>query len=666
MHRRPHHRPFVRSSVPFLSGAALAALAALGASCSPAPLPPVAIVVASTTATAAAVAQPPAPALNLDPVPEPEGVSGVVRIGSPTRDLAMWSQLLPPHTAFGALAALGPAGLTELAVGSLVDHVDLAAALDMILVKGSSATFIASLPLRDLAEARRETAADFNFTERPDGVLGVAPKRGAKHGGMLARKQIVCEAWPGPALPAYRLVCADDAALIQAYAPYLTRTVARKPAAAGIRFESSETATRAALADLATSMKDDTASGSAENAAVKRVIETWGETLASDYSAADFDLNATPGGVLVGCDLRFRSLKSPFTLGFVGTRPAGTPPAFWKLPADTDVAFYAPGASPTAMRAATAPFWKELADHPPDAESPDTWRELMVTLSTVLFTGGPLILAHGIDTTRAEGGLTTFVQAEKRDKKILDRARSAAQGWLLVELAEPASTWVSATRALLKLDAKPNKKAAPAKATTAPSGSTTAAAAAPAKEPSRSLTTTKEIPIGAADKLPSGALHLVVHETPNPSYKPGKSKRDPLETSYDVHVFIVPDGDHTWLAISEDVALARATVRGVLAGSGATLAGRTDLAPLRAAPPGSIGFASLRGLIAMSTQDETTADLVTLEGKLRSLARLPSAGATPFFLSMVPTPSADGSGAVLRIDTVMPLTSALDLIQWIQ
>jgi hypothetical protein len=79
-----------------------------------------------------------------------------------------------------------------------------------------------------------------------------------------------------------------------------------------------------------------------------------------------------------------------------------------------------------------------------------------------------------------------------------------------------------------------------------------------------------------------------------------------------------------------------------------------------------MGFASMRALIAMVADDESAEELRSLQRKLEKLATLPSGGATPFFLSLAPAPAAPDGSVSLRVAAAFPITTTLDLIQWLQ
>ena len=115
----------------------------------------------------------------------------------------------------------------------------------------------------------------------------------------------------------------------------------------------------------------------------------------ADMSDMAMDVQLGPAGVTAGFDLRFRSLRSPFSLAMLGSARKDIPPEFWKVPSDADLAFYFPGASTEVMQAAAAPMWSRAMEVGVSAPVAEAWRGTITKLSKVLLTGGPLIVAHG-------------------------------------------------------------------------------------------------------------------------------------------------------------------------------------------------------------------------------------------------------------------------------
>lgn len=647
-HRPPSHRLAA-------AGALLAALAG----CSP---PEAAPPVTPTIAVAETRAPDGPPEPEAEAAPEPADLLGVVRVGSPLRELAAWRDLLPAHTVFGQLASHGAAAVAMSVLGSLGEHVDVGAPLDVAILDesdGGGPPFVASVVLRDAGEAQRKAAADFEFVPLPDGSVAVKPRRGAKNVGLVARFELACAILRGGAPRAAHLVCAGDRERLAQAGPYLARTVALEPAGDGLQVEIPEAALGRKLAAYTAGDEDgddgdDAADGAMDrsHAAGRRMAKALVGQFAGDFSKIALGASASPSGVAIGLDLRFRSLRSPLSVALVGTRGQGVPDTFWKMPADADLALYFPGAPPATLRGAFEPIWTELGEILPDDDGVqrETWRAFASRMKDLFFTGGPLLVAHGPAAAPAKA------PARAADpKKQHQAARAAAAGWTLFGAPEPASKWVTGLQGLLTLDEKAGSKKA---------GGAKGGAGATKKKAHRDRSTYRVLKIAASEKLPAGSLHFVIRTTPEPGYTPAAGGEPPLEAAYEEHVFVAGSEEHTWIALSENEALARAKVREALAPDGAGLAGRAELAPIRALPPGGVGFVTLRGVLALDDGADTPAQLAAAQAEQQALAALPSAGLAPMFVSS--SPVQEGEGASLRIGGALSIAAALDLIRWVQ
>jgi hypothetical protein len=499
----------------------------------------------------------------------------------------------------------------------------------------------------------------------------VTPKRDAKDAGLVGKFKLACGVYPGGEPVRAHLVCSADAKALESAAPYLARTVSRQAAAPGIHYEMPEAAMRRVIEareQAADAEVDDEPAAEAG----RQIGARWVKGLNADFESLGLDLSAGTDGVSVGMDLRFRSVKSSLTHVAVGQRGVAVPAAFWSIPGDADLALYLPGAQPDALRASLGSFWTDVAEAMPDDEVPrEAWRDFVAQASKLLLTGGPLMFAHGAApaSTAASGPGSARVPSDP--VKAHQQARAAAAGWAVVGVSEPVTKWTGGLRELLRISNTAKKPAAGAVAG-AGAGPKPGGTAPPAKprsksKPSRTLSTTKEVPVRASEGLPAGTLHLVRHEAPNPAYAPPSDDDAPAaEAPHDEHVFVAGNAESTWIVVSENEALARAKVKELLKGGTTSIQARPDLAPLRSLPAGGIGFGTLRGLLVLMSERDTPVTLRRSEALLAAAAQLPSAGTAPIFVSLASTPNARGEGATLRVSATISIAAALDLIQWMQ
>jgi hypothetical protein len=265
-------------------------------------------------------------------------------------------------------------------------------------------------------------------------------------------------------------------------------------------------------------------------------------------------------------------------------------------------------------------------------------------LSKVLLTGGPSIAAHG------PSPVTPF--APGRDAAERYRSmREDAGGWFLFASFEPLSAWTSNVRALLK---------AP---TFVPTKNPALAAGAGLSSNRRVGEDFREVPVRPADGLPKGALHLVHSVVPNPAYVPRPSS-PALEGAYEHHIFIAGTETSTWFAVAETEGLARARLLSAMSGKSGGLEDRPELAGLRSLPAGGIGFATLKGVLALMAHKETTEEIVRYQKAMQAVGAL-GGGATPVFFSLAPSSAGDGSAGMLRITAEVSKAGARELLPWL-
>lgn len=629
-------RSFVRRS------AGLAIACALGASCSSAPPPPP---VASPPVTVAATAAPeadPEPAPDLAPVAEPAGLVGVLRVGNPIRDLVILRDLVPAHLPIGRVLAAGPEGLSSATFGALATEIDSGLPLDIALF-GDGSTFVGSVVLRDLDLAKKAGAADFDFRAAADGSIAVVPRRKAKNATIIAQSELACGVYPGGTPLRQHLVCAPDKETLALAAPYLARTVGARPEAPGVRFDVPAAAMTTLLADRQSKAKADV-----DDSAGARLATSWMKAFTSDLGGLSVELAADQKGVSLSSDVTFRSTRSPLSL-IALTAPGGPVPAmFWSVPKDADVALALPGAPAiTLQKAMPGAFWSELTAAFAEDVEEGIAAATAVELRKLFLTGGPLVFAHGpAPAIVVKPGVPPRKPAADPAKRFVE-VRDAFGGWALVGAPEPITRWTAGLHELVRLGNHPGKKSA---------SDTTL----------RTHSTFREVPLRPADKLPAGTLHIVFHETPNAAYVRGAGGHAPLQAPIDTHLFVGGSADLTWMSVAPTEALARAKLQAALAGGEDTLAKRADLEPLRAAPVGGLGFATLKGAIHLFSDAESTDDVLSAATRSLLASQLPSGGADPIFLRVATRSDEATGGANLHVALTFSITAALDVIQYMQ
>lgn len=639
---------FHRLSVRRAGLVALSAIAA--ASCSAAPPLPVekgpAVNVAAQDATPGGAAQP-----SLDPVAEPGNLNGIIRIGSPAQDTLIWRALLPPTNPIGQLFAQGIDGTVAVILGSLGEQVDTALPFDFAVLrkdtekKKDDVLFVGSMVLRNLGEARTRAAADFDFRDAADGSIDVKPRRGAKNAGVVTKLGIHCRIFPGGEPVASHLVCGGSAEDVTAAGPYLARNVSRMPVVPGMQYDIPETVLSRMLADVQADTEAKMPDSSDEaTLAGRKLGMQWTKQFVADFASFGMNLSGNGNGISIGADFHMRSVRSPLSLWTIGAQPGPVPAMFWSLPQDADLALALPGAPKEATQKAIGPtFWTDLKAAMPSAFPAEVSEGLTTQLGKLLFSGGPVVFAHGPTASKVSAG-----PAGADPAKRYATARQTLAGWVIVGMPEPASKWTAGTREIVRLlrgQSKPTK--------TTPN--------------QREISALSEVAVRATDGLPSGSIHVLDDVKPNGAYREedDPKRRPALIAPYQNHVFVGGNDQMTWIALSENEALARTKLHEAMTGDAGSIKARSELAPLKSLPPGGVGFGTMKSVVSLVGDVGSFGEITSHLEKLVGLSALPGRGEEPVFLSLASTPNGKG-GVTLRMTATFSLVAATDIIQFVQ
>jgi hypothetical protein len=166
------------------------------------------------------------------PVEKPQDLGLSFRLSSPVRDLGIVRLLFPmdPDTK----TMLGdPGGFVGVVFGpALAGMVDLTRPVDVLAASWPkdqpTPTRVAfALTLAPEAAPTDELRRLFALHRRAGGGFALDPRAGGRSVGLVGSK-LACELWPSPSRDARgRLVCAAEAEMLPAYAPYLARGMNR-------------------------------------------------------------------------------------------------------------------------------------------------------------------------------------------------------------------------------------------------------------------------------------------------------------------------------------------------------------------------------------------------------------------------------------------------------
>jgi hypothetical protein len=580
-------------------------------------------------------------------VPTPDGLSATLHLSHPKATADELASLLGSSPWLALLGTKLDAGeLATMAAGAPVGPLlDLDQPMDFAISDIDSddrRPMMAGAAILTNPEAARETLARY-FTLEPTfpGIVRLQPRDDAPDG-----------ATPRPCMMALsassvtRLVCGLDKSSLLHLGPYLTRTMPGIASGADLRFEvfmhgvhlprSGETRVLTAGGSVVVDGGAPDPSDEMVNALFDKMSEDLGSLVieaSTDGLALDLRMTAA-----------FASATSPLTRALVGQGiPDPLPPAACaRLPGDTSLAWYSRGAARADLAplkdAVLASLAQWLTD---DGYSPAEIEAQTAPIRQMVLTGGPWVLGGGFRVDAARTALDAYVAGRSTTLAARNRARAAMQGWILAEVDEPSQAWIDSIRALVKIDAKK------------PSGKPLRT-----HKPQRDSTSLVVVPLPATLKLPDGTLHVEIRTTPNAKWLAAQPRKPPPVPSppRTQHLFIVPDGSRTWMAIAEDPALAAAEVRAAL-DPAAPPARAGGTGPLETIARSGGGFVTLAALAMALADDASDEDLHKTRDALTSLSAMPSGGREPVPFALIGTPSAAGaaSGGEVTFRILLPI-----------
>ena len=607
-----------------------------------APAPTVAPTAPPAPTPVASALPPPEPPPDVSPLPEPAGLEATVHLAHPRASFDRIAGLIKPLAMFFGGGKLDLETLIDKAAGAHVGAIiDLDQPIDLAFTDvdpDGGVKVAASGVLPDLATARGMLEREFLWKPIGSGVVRLELRPDMADDD----SKKTCMVLPAPG--GSRLVCGDATDSVERLGPYLARTMTRLKATDDLRVEVFPRQIKAA--------KDDADSHSSFRSSdpADKVLEELTGKMADDVASVVFGVSFDGTTVDFRTHAKFAATTSPLSRALVGLGAPGAPPAaFDHLPGDAFFASYGRGATAADLEPLRRVLVGGLRDfNLRDGYSAEQNDAVIAPLQKVLFTGGPWVLAFGNPPDRARSALDAYIDGGKTTQAARVKARIGSSGWMVAGVEEPASAWTSAVRALVAADAvKPAHKPQ-------------------TKRPVEHMSTHLYVtPVPAALRLPAGTLHVELRTAPNPVWVAANPRPSSwLVDSYPPHtehVFIVPDGARTWLAGSEDPALAAMKAKAALSGAPAsgTLASRADLAAFRAIPASVAGFAAVTAFASMVSDGATDSDLRRARKVLDGLSRMTNAGSTPVPWTLGAT-AAPGTAGDVQIRVLFPVSIALE------
>jgi hypothetical protein len=644
----PHMRPRSALPLPWCALGALLSLSACGGA------PPA----APALAPAPTVAPPPAPPPDVTAVPAPAGLIGYARVSKP-------SQFMKIALGWAHLPALRPADLDSALAGENVgDIVDLDQPIDVALVNGGTGlvpAWAVSAGVRSLEAARSALPERLTLTPGENGAFWIRPA-GAGDGAKKGTTERPCEIVPAAGPTPFRLVCGASEEALGYLGPYLTRTSPRQTFESDMHLELYSEPLKPfakmmrgqapALLESMLELRRTQAPALADlvEAVVGDLVD-----LVGDLGKTQVDVHVDPEGLNATLHVGFTSKTS--LLARISTahpeRADAALPSFWRLPDDSDSAFFSRGYDSKDLEHARDLSIAALEGLLGKEGLPEADQKAIGAAFHDVLTDAAVVYARGSDVVAVQKALVAFQTAKEGTAKE-QAARAAVEpylGWWVFGLDEPPTRLQGLVKAMVAAWNRPgiakwlktHVEGVPAPAL-------------------RSL---------PASGLPKDAAHLELSVFIRPDEAtpvPGPVKVKPTPpTPIKLHMLVVPDAGRTWLVLAADEKMAVAKAKGLLAsgatGAPGTLASNPRLESLREGRETGGGFTTLRAWVALSPEPNLEVPHGKASDPLGLLASLPAQGLTPIVFTVGSSPAgADDTAGALAGKLSIPRAAIEDII----
>lgn len=661
----------------------LAALAAAACGSPPPPAPP----------------KPPTPivadkkeVIDLSPVPEPATLIALGRVKKPEAILTTargWVPFVPPPREL----------ISSITSEGLADVIDLASPVDAAVTvsisrRGPVPMVAFAVHVSDFDQARVRLGERYKLAPAGNGTFKVSGLSSTRRSAPMAPGQehedqedededVGCvlshaskrAGEAGPKADSARLVCGSPAGL-EALVPYLTRTMPKAEWPADVHVEVRPEPIRAPLTELRSQLPilargifgagQSNAFGALLDAGIGELVDVINDTdkLSLDGMIADRGIKVTTRVDYSGN----RSALARMTTMTDRTGPV--PPAFFRLPVETDLAFYGQGSDAKLFehpRELIAALLVEAADSAglPAAERSALKDLVAEKMLALVLNSGPAIYAKGYNQeallkAQAAKEVLKTEDVRKNDDALMATA-SQLIGWHLYQTSEP----IAKVGPILKDWSTLFNRPAFAKWIKD-------------KAHGPEVPRMRIAPMPAGVTLPKESVHLEIsitradrHVMPasTPSRAPDAAKKLPKAPAPKTvkvapvvfHVFAVPDGGATWLAFGMDAKLVASRAAAVLVADAAgSLAKTAGLERLHDGKLNGGGFATFRALGLLAGYDGEDKPFFS------ALPMIPNKGETPIvFFSHAEGPSATAKVGSVIGEVDLPRGTIEDAVKFL-
>jgi len=573
--------------------------------------------------------------VDLSAVPDPAGLLVVGRVNNPNailKTVGTWAHRTLPNS--GSLVD----SLTDDTLGAAVDLSRPIEAAVTLSGNGHDPKPLAavSVAVRSFDDAKDKLGAHHRLVPRPGGqffVGGIGKSEPTDHDGANEdedEKDDAVGCVLAPAVKDTRLVCGKKPAL-DALVPYLTRTLPRKSWPSDVHVEVFADPVREPLKAAQIGVVARSIAHASTPALRDLVDASVGELtdFVNDANRMTFDAQIAEPAATGTLRVEYGQTTSWMAKFAASQRDhvGSPPPAFWRLPAEADMASFWHGADPSLFDRPRELLGNAFIDVTNDSGLPLAERKAVRDLVGRMFSlyGGATVYGKGLDAAAVD----KTIAARKAGENDAERAFIAQLlGWYLLQVHEPIAKVGPILKDTVALWNRP-------------------AFAKWAKKEwsSRPLVRLRIAPLAANVKLPKETVHLEI-TIPLTRLVDARAKKGALRPLV-VHVIAVPDQGASWIGFSVDEKLLADRIASSLSSaSGAnTLAKVGALQSLRDTKINGAGFLTLRGLLQSWALSDSNV--------FRMLSTLPGRATVPItltFTSEGPSPSAAAGTEVTIFD----------------
>lgn len=564
----------------------------------------------------------------------------MVEVSNVVRDWEAATALIPPNSQMGNLRGLPLENLLPVLIGQgLANHVRFDVPIDIGVFSESldsaEQAYVFIAELNAPADALVALAQDFTFTSMDTGAYRLTPNADFK--ASLFESKPTCDVWDRGENVGY-LTCGEQGQYTDAQGEILVQQRKKQgkrssPDAIRLTFNGSTFAAEVAQASSPTAT------------AAERFGEQLVQDAFNDLKTLGAGVSPDGQGLIASLELDFASTQSIISSVLLGSEPSAVEDVFFRLPAETQFAARFSGMPRGARKDDVHELFKKFfevsagTDFDKEGIGPMT-----ASFEKLLLTGGPAIIALGLDPALRQTSLADFLKVSEPTAADLAELRETSAGWFLIGLKEPAQKWLADFAEMHEIDVRYSKinRDDQRKKSTLPSQKGPQVVPTPGK-PTTDFIWRATPPPGA----PQGTQHYVLETIVNPEFPAEPASQAYPPFAHQQHMLLLGAGEYTWICASPRVRQCATYLSGLATGKGKTLKGHPLESELRKAKGSMVGFTSVEGIAVGFLDDKTRAEHEESLNTLQTLAGQDEVTLAPFaFVGSTRTTEGTKSGTL--------------------